>query len=165
MSVGPFYEGDPLQFMDYLKALVVGLSTTTVKTPIGNTTKNQDSSILYTLYLGKCTDEPLLLGGTYQAFEDNYDEFKDGVEVYKARMCALGNRQIEGVNYFKHHVYSPVINSREIHVSLSLAAANDWNIHQSDITQGFTYGSLDEQIFLQPPPGYPCPPGHVLLCQ
>ena len=80
-------------------------------------------------------------------------------------MCALGNRQIEGVDYFKHHVYSPVINSREIHVSLSLAAANDWNIHQSDITQGFTYGSLDEQIFLQPPPGYPCPPGHVLLCQ
>ena len=63
-------------------------------------------------------------------------KIKDGVEVYKARMCALGNRQIEGVDYFKHHVYSPVINSREIHVSLSLAAANDWNIHQSDITQG-----------------------------
>ena len=50
-------------------------------------------------------------------------KIKDGVEVYKARMCALGNRQIEGVDYFKHHVYSPVINSREIHVYLSLTAA------------------------------------------
>ena len=102
MSVGPFYEGDPLQFMDYLKALVVGLSTTTVKTPIGNTTKNQDSSNLYTLYLGKCTDEPVLLGGTYQAFEDNYDEFK------AANLGCLSESEWEEVgearkNFAKNH--------------------------------------------------------------
>ena len=97
MSVGPFYEGDPLQFMDYLKALVVGLSTTTVKTPIGNTTKNQDSSILYTLYLGKCTDEQVLLGGTYQAFEDNYDEFK------AANLGCLSESEWEEVGEARKH--------------------------------------------------------------
>ena len=94
-----------------------------------------------------------------------YKNKDDGSVLCKARLCARGDRQTEGVNYNKYHTYSAVLNSRENRMLLALAAANNWSIFQSDITQGFTYGSLDDvDVYLYPPAGYPCPPGKVLKC-
>ena len=56
-----------------------------------------------------------------------------------------------------------MLNCRENRTLLSLAASEGWHIFQSDITQAFTYGSLNGvDIFCYPPPGVPCPPGKVL---
>ena len=84
----------------------------------------------------------------------------------KCRLCIRGDMQTEGVNFFKHKTFSSVLNCTENRVLLSFAAFNGWHIFQSDITQAFTYGSLNGlDIFCYPPPGMDVPPGKVLKLQ
>ncbi len=85
-----------------------------------------------------------------------------GTIVYKARLCLRGDQQKEGTDYFKHKTYSAVLNSRENRVIYALAAGNSWNLMTSDITQAFTYGKLDVELFCHPPSGYKCPAGKIL---
>ena len=46
-------------------------------------------------------------------------------------------------DFFKHKTFSAVPNSRENRALYSLAAAKNWHMFSSDITQAFTYGKLD----------------------
>ena len=85
------------------------------------------------------------------------------LNVRKCRLCVRGDQQTDGIDFFKHQTFSSVLNCRENRTLLSLAASEGWHIFQSDITQAFTYGSLNGvDIFCYPPPGVPCPPGKVL---
>ena len=85
-----------------------------------------------------------------------------GQIVYKARLCLRGDKQKEGVDYFKNKTYSAVLNSRETRVFYALAASNNWNLTTADITQAFTYGKLDVPLFCYPPQGFDCPSDKVL---
>jgi hypothetical protein len=80
----------------------------------------------------------------------------------KARLCLRGDRQKDGIDYFKNKTYSAVLNSRENRLLCALAASNNWHIFSSDISQAFTYGELDVPLYCYPPPGYNCPSGKVL---
>ncbi len=53
--------------------------------------------------------------------------------------------------------------SRDNRLLLALAAAQGWQVHQTDIQQAFLHGILDDiDIYTMPPDRCPCPAGYVL---
>ena len=104
------------------------------------------------------TDANIL--GTTMIWKYKIDEVKDTV-THKCRLCLRGDRQKEGVDFFENKTYSAVLNSKENRLLCALAAANNWEIFSSDISQAFTYGELDVPLYCYPPPGFDCPTGKV----
>ena len=99
--------------------------------------------------------------GTTMVYKYKIDHVKNTV-TRKCRLCLRGDWQKEGVDFFKYKTYSAVLNCRENRALYALAAANNWHMFSSDVTQAFTYGKLDVPLFCHPPPGFDCPPGTVL---
>lgn len=69
------------------------------------------------------------------------------VERYKARLVAKGFSQIGGVHYFE--TSSPVAQMNSVKIFLSIAAANDLNVHQLDVKQAFLIPELKETLYLK----------------
>ncbi|CAN0049137.1 unnamed protein product, partial [Heterosigma akashiwo] len=74
---------------------------------------------------------------------------------YKARLCAQGYLQIEGVDYT--NTFSPVVSSASLRTVLAIAASEDMDIHCMDIKTAFLRGKLDEGIYMRQPEGYEVP--------
>ena len=74
------------------------------------------------------------------------------IASYKARLVARGFSQAYGLDY--HETFSPVARLSSIRVLFSIALAQSWPLHQLDVSNAFLYGDLDEQVFMEQPPGY-----------
>ena len=74
---------------------------------------------------------------------------------YKARLCAQGYSQIEGVDYT--NTFSPVVSSASLRAVLTIAASEDMEIHCMDIKTAFLHGKLEEDIYMRQPEGYEMP--------
>ena len=74
------------------------------------------------------------------------------IEKYKAQLVAKGFTQIHGIDYTD--TFAPVTKFTTIRALLTLATKYNLEIHQMDMKSAFLNGELDEEIFLEPPPGF-----------
>ena len=71
---------------------------------------------------------------------------------YKARLCARGFQQREGIDYTE--TYSPVVRYDSLRVLLALVAQEDLEFVQSDVKTAFLYGNFEEEIHMEVPEGF-----------
>ena len=74
------------------------------------------------------------------------------VEILKARLVAKGFSQVEGIYY--NETFAPVAKINSICLYLSLASLRDWEVHQIYVKSSFLHGYLQEEIYMEQPPGY-----------
>lgn len=81
----------------------------------------------------------------------------------KARLVALGCRQMYGIDYLE--TFAPVVKLTTIRVLLALAAVHDFDIEQMDVTTAFLNGDLDQDIYMQIPEGLRTPKNEGMVCK
>ena len=77
------------------------------------------------------------------------------VDRYKARLVVRGDRQVEGVDY--RETFAPVAAIASIRMLLSIAAMQNMEVHQMDVTNAFLYAPLKELVHMHQPQGFDDP--------
>ena len=74
------------------------------------------------------------------------------IERYKARLVAKGYKQKAGIDY--DEVFAPVARMETIRLLISQASQFKWPIFQMDVKSAFLNGVLEEDVYIEQPPGY-----------
>ena len=74
------------------------------------------------------------------------------ISRYKARLCAKGYSQTEGIDYSE--VFSPVARFSTIRTLLAFDNAHDLEVHHMDVTTAFLNGKIDCDIYMEQPEGF-----------
>ena len=70
----------------------------------------------------------------------------------KARLVAKGYAQTYGINY--SDTFSPIAKLASIQLFISLAAIHNWPLYQLDIKNVFLHGDIQEEVYMEQPPGF-----------
>ena len=70
----------------------------------------------------------------------------------KARLVAKGYAQTYGVDYFD--TFSLVVKMTYVWLFISLTATYNWDFHHLDIKNAFLHGDLQEEVYIEQPPGF-----------
>lgn len=74
------------------------------------------------------------------------------VERYKSQLVAKGFTQTYGIDYQETFVLVAKLNT--IRILLSIAANFDWKLQQLDIKNAFLNSDLEEEVYMELPPGF-----------
>ncbi|MBW0561044.1 hypothetical protein O181_100759 [Austropuccinia psidii MF-1] len=88
--------------------------------------------------------------GTTWVFKTKRNELNAILE-HKARLCAQGFSQIQGVDFSK--TFAPTGQLNSLRTLISFAASNNLRFEQLDIKSAFLNAPLDEEVFLMIPQG------------
>ena len=91
--------------------------------------------------------------------KDKRDE-NGNILKYKVRLVARGFQQTEGVDYFETFAQTARLESFKL--LLAISNIRNLRIKQYDISNAYLYSSLEEEVYVPHPPGFPGPPGTCL---
>lgn len=89
--------------------------------------------------------------GVKWVFKTKFNE-KGDVDKFKARLVAKGFHQTQGVDFYE--VFAPVARWDTIRLILGAAARKRWNVFQLDVKSAFLHGDLQEDVYVDQPPGF-----------
>ena len=76
-------------------------------------------------------------------------EIDGQVSRYKARLVTKGFQQVHGIDY--DETFAPVAKMDSKRLTLSIAVAKGWEVHQMDVNNAFLHGDLSEEIYMDQP--------------
>lgn len=82
------------------------------------------------------------------------------IAKYKARHVVRGYEQIYGIDF--DETFASVVKQPSYRMLFALQAQFGWVCHQMDVKTAFLHGEVEEDIFTEPPDGFPENPGKVL---
>ena len=78
-------------------------------------------------------------------------------------MVAKGFTQTYGIDY--KETFAPVAKMSTVRVLLSVAVNQCWNLYQMDVKNAFLQGTLDEEVYMNLPPGHKNENNKSLTCR
>jgi hypothetical protein len=98
--------------------------------------------------------------GSKWVFRTKY-HLDGSINRLKARLVAKGYTQLYSLDF--NDTFSPVVRASTVRIVLSITVSRGWTMRQLDVKNAFLHGLLQEQVYMEQPPGYadPSRPTHV----
>ncbi|RDX97948.1 Copia protein, partial [Mucuna pruriens] len=113
---------------------------------------SHDSNISWPIALWKALDHPRWKQAMIVEMQALEQSGTKELDRLKARLVAKGYTQVYGLDY--GDTFSPMAKITTIRLLLAMVVIRHWPLHQLDIKNAFLHGDLDEEIYMEQPPGF-----------